>query len=30
MSSIRMRIHVADDHTISGIAPAELPAGNTR
>jgi hypothetical protein len=27
MSSIRMRIHVADDHTISGIAPAELPTG---
>jgi len=22
-----MRIHVAADHTISGIAPAELPAG---
>jgi hypothetical protein len=27
MSTMRMRIHVAADHTISGIAPAELPPG---
>lgn len=27
MSSIRIRIQVAADHTISGIAPADLPAG---
>lgn len=27
MSTIRLHIHVAPDHTISGIAPAELPAG---
>lgn len=27
MSTIRMRIHVAPDHTISGVAPADLPAG---
>jgi hypothetical protein len=27
MSSIRLRIHVAADHTISGIAPADLPEG---
>lgn len=27
MSTIRLRIQVAPDHTISGIAPAELPAG---
>ena len=27
MSGIRLRIHVAADHTISGIAPADLPEG---
>ncbi len=27
MSTIRLRIHVAPDHTISGIAPADLPPG---
>jgi len=27
MSTIRLRLQVAPDHTISGIAPAELPAG---
>jgi hypothetical protein len=27
MSTMRMRIHVAADHTISGVAPAELPPG---
>lgn len=27
MSTIRMRIHVAPDHTITGTAPAELPGG---
>ena len=28
MSSIRMRIHVASDHTISGVAPSDLPPGD--
>ncbi|HUZ66009.1 MAG TPA: hypothetical protein VMU82_20075 [Acetobacteraceae bacterium] len=27
MSTIRMRIHIAADHTVSGVAPAELPPG---
>jgi hypothetical protein len=27
MSSFRMRIQVAADHTISGVAPADLPPG---
>jgi hypothetical protein len=27
MSTIKLHIHVAPDHTISGIAPTELPAG---
>jgi hypothetical protein len=27
MSTIKLRIHVAPDHTISGIAPADLPPG---
>jgi hypothetical protein len=27
MSNIRLRIHVAADHTISGVAPADLPEG---
>lgn len=28
MSTIRMRIHVAADHTVSGVAPADLPPGD--
>jgi hypothetical protein len=28
MATIRLHIHVAPDHTISGVAPAELPAGD--
>ncbi|MGA3401452.1 MAG: hypothetical protein ABSC95_19730 [Acetobacteraceae bacterium] len=27
MSTIRLHIHVAPDHTISGVAPADLPPG---
>ena len=27
MPPIRMHIHIAPDHTISGVAPADLPAG---
>lgn len=27
MSSIKMRIHVAADHTISGVAPADVAPG---
>lgn len=27
MSTIRMRILVSPDHTVSGVAPAELPPG---
>ena len=27
MNTIRMRIQVTADHTISGVAPPELPAG---
>ena len=27
MGTIRMRIRVAADHTVSGVAPAELPEG---
>ena len=28
MPTLKAHIHVADDHTISGIAPADLPAGD--
>lgn len=28
MATIRLHIHVAPDHTISGVAPADLPAGD--
>ena len=28
MPPIRMHIHVAPDHTISGVAPSELPPGD--
>jgi hypothetical protein len=27
MSTIRLHIHVAPDHTISGVAPIDLPPG---
>ena len=27
MASIKLNIHVAPDHTISGVAPADLPPG---
>jgi hypothetical protein len=27
MSTMRMRIHIAANHTIRGVAPAELPPG---